>query len=317
MEDSKEISRLVDEFLTRRYMLLMGKNKLAKYLKTTPENIVIAKKVANVKTKSGVTKDKKANLPKILIFDLESSPMISYHFGMWGVNISLDQIIEYPILISWSAKWLFGSGVMSDVLTVDEVMDRDDSRITKSIWNLINEADIVVAHYGDKFDLPLLNTRFITNGLPPASNVTSIDTKSIASRNFKFESNKLDSLATIFGFANKIDTDFMLWRKCMEGDQVSLDKMVEYNKRDVTLLEEIYLKLRPYAKGHPNVGLYVESDNPVCAHCGSENLKYESKYYTQINKYDVYRCECGALNRVRTSSVPKNIRKNLMISTGK
>lgn len=35
----------------------------------------------------------------------------------------------------------------------------------------------------------------------PPTNFTSIDTKSIASQNFKFISNKLDALAIYFGFA--------------------------------------------------------------------------------------------------------------------
>lgn len=30
---------------------------------------------------------------------------------------------------------------------------------------LVNQADIVVTHNGDKFDLPKINSRFIVNGL--------------------------------------------------------------------------------------------------------------------------------------------------------
>jgi len=318
MEDNREIQRLVDEFLNRRYMLDMGRNKLAKYLSASADDVVSAKKIAKKTIAYGyINTVNKVNLPKILVFDIETSPMVSYHFGMWNVNVSLDQVIEYPIMLTWSAKWLFSPDVMSDRLTVDEVMDRDDSRISKSIWTLMNEADIVVSHYGDHFDIPMLNARFIINGLAPASNVQSIDTKAIASRNFKFPSNKLDALAIMFGFAKKLHTDFMLWRRCMEGSEEALEEMLTYNKRDVTLLEEVYLKLRPFAKGHPNVALYLEAEEPVCSHCGSSHLHYESKYYTQVNKYDVYRCDCGALSRVRSSNVPKEVKKNLLISVGK
>ena len=35
---------------------------------------------------------------------------------------------------------------MGDVLTPEEIVKEDDCRIVKSLWNLINEADIVVAH---------------------------------------------------------------------------------------------------------------------------------------------------------------------------
>jgi len=318
MEVNKEIDRLVGEFLNRRYMLDMGRNKLAKYLKVSPEEVVIAKKLAKKTIGYGyINPVKNEKLPKILIFDLESSPMISFHFGHWKQNIGLDQVIQNPILLTWSAKWLFSSEILSDKITPEEVLNVNDKRITTSLWNLINKADIVVAHYGQKFDEPLMNARFLINGLPPVSPYVSIDTKAVASKQFKFPSNKLDALAIYFGFDRKLSTDFMLWRRCMEGNEDAIEEMLTYNKQDVFLLEEVYLKLRPYIHAHPNVGLYLESETPVCSNCGCDHLSYESNYYTQTGRYDVYRCKCGALSRVRQSSVPKPVRKNLLISTGK
>lgn len=318
MEANSVVERIVEDFLKRRYMLDMGKGKLAKYLKCSEEEVVAAKKIAKRIIQYGyVNQVKKSKLPKILIFDLESSPMISYHFGHWKQNIGLDQVIHNPILLTWSAKWLFSPEIHSDSITPEEVLNFDDKRITTTLWLMINEADIVVAHYGQKFDEPLMNARFLINGLPPVSPYVSIDTKAIASRQFKFPSNKLDALAIYFGFERKLSTDFMLWRRCMEGDLGAIQEMLTYNKQDVYLLEEVYLKLRPYIHAHPNLGLYLESEMSVCANCGSSELSHESEYYTQTGKYDVYRCQCGALNRVRSSSVKKDVRRNLLVSTGR
>lgn len=314
MVDNKEINRLVEDFLKRRYLLDMGKNKLASYLKSTPENIVMAKKLAR---KSMITDNKSKNftkLPKILIFDIETSPMISYHFGHWNQNISLDQVIENPIMLTWSAKWLFSSEVISEKITTDEVLRRDDKRIVTALWNLINGADIVVAHFGNKFDIPMMNSRFIINGLQPTTSYKSIDTKAVASKHFRFPSNKLDAIAGYFGFGKKIKTDFLLWRGCMEGNADKIEEMRVYNVQDVIVLEEVYLKLRPYIRSHPNVGLYIDSEVPGCANCGCEDLTLEDQYYTNTNKYDVYRCTCGALSRVRNSSLTKEDRKNLIVS---
>jgi len=313
-----EVDRVIAEFLNRRYLLDMGRNKLANYLKTDAETILIAKKIAKKTINYGyINPVSKAKLPKILIFDLESSPMISFHFGHWKQNIGLDQVIHNPILLTWSAKWLFSPEIISDSITPDEVLNFDDKRITVSLWKIINEADILVAHYGQKFDEPLMNARFLINGLPPVSPYVSIDTKAVASRQFKFPSNKLDALAIYFGFDRKLPTDFMLWRRCMEGSAEAIEEMLKYNEQDCFLLEEIYLKLRPYIHAHPNVGLYLESDTPVCSNCGCDDLKYESNYYTQTGIYDVYRCSCGALSRVRKSRVQKSQSKNLLISTGR
>ena len=70
----------------------------------------------------------------------------------------------------------------------------------------------------------------------------------------------------------KLDTNFDLWKKCMEGDEESLEYMLTYNKGDVTKLEDVYFKLRPYIRKHPNLGIYIGEDVPVCGHCGSTHL---------------------------------------------
>ena len=46
MESGTEIQRLVNEFIGRNYMLNMGAPKLARYLKTSVENVLIAKRMA-------------------------------------------------------------------------------------------------------------------------------------------------------------------------------------------------------------------------------------------------------------------------------
>lgn len=318
MEDNEEIDRLVAEFLNRRYMLDMGKGKLSRYLKSDVENILIAKKIAKKTINYGyinpVTSPK---LPKILIFDIETSPLRAYIWSRWKQNIYLDQTISEWFMLSWSAKWLFSPDVMSDRLTGAEALSEDDSRITKTIWSLINDADIVVAHNGLAFDEKKLNARFLLNGLPPTTPYQSIDTKVIASKQFGFSSNKLDALAGYFGFDVKLDTDFSLWDRCMKGDDESLKYMEIYNRHDVELLEEVYLRLRPWIKAHPNVALYVESTEPACANCGGNHLSYVGNYYTQTGKYETYRCDCGALNRMRKSIVTKDVSRSLMISTGR
>jgi DNA-directed RNA polymerase subunit RPC12/RpoP len=102
------------------------------------------------------------------------------------------------------------------------------------------------------------------------------------------------------------------------GDQIAIDQMCTYNKQDTILLEEVYLKLRPWTKAHPNVAMYIDSTEPMCAHCGSKNVKKIDKpYYTQTNKYDVYRCQCGALSRGRRSITDIDKRDSLLLSTGK
>lgn len=318
MIDNKKIDELVPFFLKKRYYLNMGAGKLSRLFKTDRETIYEARRL----TKNSISTNNKSTnfskLPKILIFDIETTPIKAWVWSRWKQNIYLDQTISEWFCLSWSAKWLFDSEIHSARLTSEEVLKEDDNRIINQIWKLIDEADIVVAHNGLAFDEKKLNARFLLNGLPPASPYQTIDTKLIAAKQFGFSSNKLDALAGYFGLKAKMDTDFELWAACMNGDEEALSYMEEYNRQDVVLLEEVYLRLRPWIKSHPNVGLYFESDVPVCSSCGSEHLTVVSKGYpTQTGIYDTYRCDCGALSRVRTNSLSKEHRKNLLISVAR
>ena len=252
---------------------------------------------------------------KILILDIETTPIKAWVWSRWKQNIYLDQTISEWFMLTWSAKWLFSNKILSARLTKQEVLAEDDSRIVQEIWKLINEADIVVAHNGLAFDEKKLNARFLLNGLKPTAPYQSIDTKLIAAKQFGFSSNKLDALAGYFGINVKLDTDFELWAKCMDGDEKSLKYMEEYNRHDVEILEEVYLRMRPWMRSHPNIGLYLDTENPVCSACGSTHIHQEEDYVTMVGKYPTYICDdCGAYSRSRISSVSKEKRKSLLVS---
>lgn len=179
----------------------------------------------------------------------------------------------------------------------------------------MDEADIVIAHFGDRFDIPTLNARAILNDLPPYNTVRSIDTKKVASSTFKFPSNKLDALAKYFGIPGKIDTEFQLWIDCLKGKENAIEEMRVYNVQDIEVLEAVYLKLRPYVKSHPNVAVYMDTETRVCSSCGSKNIKETDRYqYTNTGKFKIWRCECGAESRGRRTDFDKTKGKKLLTS---
>lgn len=255
---------------------------------------------------------------KVLVLDIETLPLKSYHWSLWKQNIAHSQIISDWCMATWSAKWLNDDVVYSGKVTPQEALDRDDKRISKEIWLMLEDADVVIAHNGEKFDLPRLNTRFILNGLNPPLSYQSIDTLKLARRKFSFSSNKLDYVGEILGLGKKINTDFDLWKGVDRGDQESIDKMEEYNKRDVTLLEEVYLKLAKWMPSHPNLGIYVDTDETLCPCCTSSNLVEKGEYVTMVGVYQTYRCNnCGHISRARVSSVSKEKRKALAVSVAR
>lgn len=289
---------IVKLMIRKPVYLEMGKGKLSKRFKCSPDDIVRARREAR-----GIMKLNKYNgAPKILLFDIETTPMISYTWGRYNQNVSLDQTIQESYMLCWSACWLSEDKVFGDCLTPEEAINCDDTRIIESLWYYVNEADILVAYNGDAFDVKKINGMFFLKGLNPPTPYKVVDPCKVARSKFGFSSNKMDALANYLSIPTKMGTDFNLWKKCMNGDRESLNYMFEYNKKDVEILRQIYIKMLPYITNHPNVCNYI-GEQMACTHCG-ETEKYEKLegyyYYTNTNKYQVYRClTCGSLFRDR------------------
>ena len=254
---------------------------------------------------------------KILILDIETAPLKAFVWGIWNVNVQLGQIETDWFCLTWAAKWLFEDKVYSGCVTPKEAVNQDDKRMIKGIWELVNQADLVIAHNGERFDMPKLNTRFLIHGFNPPLPYQQIDTLKHIRRNFGFTSNKLDYVNQLLNLERKKETSFELWRNCYNGDKQALDQMLDYNVQDVRILEETYLRIRPWIKPHPNMGLFIlDEQQSRCPTCGSADLKEQGKHYnTTANTYELVRCSnCGAASRKRLSKLTIKERRHLTLS---
>lgn len=308
----KTKDEILNLFKEKDYLLNMGAGKLANYYGCSKDLIYECKDIIRNKQNNNISK-----LPKILILDIETAPLKGYVWQWWKQNINYSQQISNFFMITWAAKWLYTSNVMSDKLTSEEAIAEDDKRIVTSLHSLLDEADMVIAHNGNSFDLPKIRTRCLLNGLRSNLYYTQIDTKVIAAKQFGFDSNSLNALARQFGISTKHDTDMNLWIKCVEGDDEALSYMEYYNKHDVEILEEVYLTLRPWIRNHPNLNMYNDTDECGCGNCGHSKLTQKGFYYTQSNRYKTYVCDkCGALNRTRIADKFRD-KNNLLIPVAK
>jgi len=257
---------------------------------------------------------------KVLILDIETAPINAYVWGIWNQNIGTHQIQSDWFCLTWAAKWLFEDKVYSAKLKPKEVTTQNDKRIIEGIWRLVNEADIVIAHNGEKFDMPKLNSRFIINGLNPPLPYQQIDTLKHIRRQFGFTSNKLDYVNKLLNLERKKETNFELWERCMKGNANALSEMEAYNVQDVRILEETYLLIRAWIKPHPNMGLFIlDEKEHRCPNCGSNDLNAQGKmYYTTANAYELMRCSnCGASSRKRLGVINIKEKRHLLISSAK
>lgn len=251
---------------------------------------------------------------KVLIVDIETTPKRAFVWRVWKENISPAQMISDWFMISWNAKWAGEEEMFNSVMTSKEMLAQDDARILDELHPLLDEADVVVAHNGAKFDIPSINTRFIMNGFPPPSPYRQVDTLLVSRRNFNFTRNSLNYIGQALGLGAKAETGgFELWEKCYMGDEVALATMNAYNKQDVLLLERVYYALLPYIPNHPSHG--VASQGFCCPKCGSDDLQKRGTTSTNVSTFQRYRCNsCGGWSRARQNLREKEEMRTTLLS---
>lgn len=216
------------------------------------------------------------NPPKILILDIETSQM---KFKAWRPGkqyLGHDRMIEDWSVLSWSAKWL---GTPEDKImysdTRNERNPKNDKKIIKQIWQLLEEADIVLTQNGDRFDLPKLRSRFEFYSLGEPSHFEKWDSFKIANKYLSEASHSLAFMTKKFckkynKSGHKKYPGISLWDACEDGNIEAFQEMEDYNKIDVLALEEYYVtRLRHWHK--PNLNMYHEQDTFFCA-CGSSSF---------------------------------------------
>jgi hypothetical protein len=255
--------------------------------------------------------------PRIKTLDIETSPIVAYVWSLWKVNIGLNQIVKEWSILSYCVKDL-GSKRVRYEDTSSKEDPRDDSDLLIALHAELSDCDIVIAQNGKAFDLKKINARFIEAGLPPVPPIKVIDTMLIAKDVAKFTSNKLEWLSKHLTdtpkYAHSEFPGMELWTECLKGNKKAWKAMRKYNCIDVPATEELYLKLRPYMIGHPNVAAYYDDDKTRCPRCASTKLTpMEKPALTQSGEYTRYQCgECGGFARSRYTQNTKAKRLSLL-----
>lgn len=227
----------------------------------------------------------KMTKPKVLFLDCESLPNICYAYDLYSPK-NYKMIIKEKSLITFAWKWL-GEKEIHVVKAKEAFKDGD---IIEVINGLFEEADYVIAHYGDKFDLKYIRSRALINNLPAPAPVPSIDTYKLAKKYFNFNANRLDYLGELFGLGRKVKTSFELWDRCAKGERKAINEMAAYNVQDVALLEKIFLKMVPHVQTKLNHQLFTEHDDTVCHNCGSKKIQKRGTIISGLTKRQRYCC---------------------------
>lgn len=254
--------------------------------------------------------------PKIGLLDLETSAAKAYCFGRFDVNLTQAHIAEEggKILVGgW--QWLHEDTQTMLYMTPEEIEAMNDGRITGQLYDLYEEADAIVMHYGKKFDHLVVQTRGLAHGFGKLPTVKIIDTHTIAKKYLKLPNYKLDTIAAYFGLTRKIqNSGIELWIRVQNGDPEAMQEMVDYCAGDLITLKEIFIEIARLGIDGFNAAQYYPDLLVRCKVCGSCNVEPTGRFsYTATGKFEEHSCgTCGTISRSRINKTTREDRKKLL-----
>jgi DNA polymerase elongation subunit (family B) len=206
-----------------------------------------------------------------LFFDIETSYCVGWFWRPGSkIFIPSSNILRHAAIICICYKWEDEKEVYS--LRWDA--KQNDKKALEKFVKVANQADELVGHNSDKFDLAWIRTRCAFHRLDMFPTYATIDTLKVSRSKFRFPDNKLNTIATYLGIGKKIKTTDGLWGRVVEEKcEKSMQEMIKYCKGDVTLLERVFNHLKGHMEPKTHYGVIFGGDRGSCPECGSDDLK--------------------------------------------
>ena len=256
--------------------------------------------------------------PKIIFWDLETLPnpdMVLKNLQSIGNWPGRTMKAELNSIISFGYKYLGADE--AEVINAWEFPQwdkdvNDDSALVAVIYDMLKDADAICTHNGKRFDLKVLNTRLAKHGYPPLHKIPHIDTMVVAKRGLSLYSNSLNNVAKFFGCESKMKHDgWDMWMAMYKRDKRSMKLMSDYCAQDVEVLEQVYMKLRPYMKNSelPDYNVYKDIKGHMCPNCGSKKLYKNGTRMLKGGRQQRLICnECGTTSTFKIDSKKQEIK---------
>lgn len=215
--------------------------------------------------------------PRVLLFDLETT------------NLSAD----FGFILCIGYKWLGDPKIYCPSIDQSPGYARnhtDDTWLLEKFRPVVEDADILVAHYGSRFDRPYLQARALFNGLPPFPALTPlVDTWRIAREKLALSSNRLLSVSNLIGAPEKTPLVGRIWVRAMHGDKKAIKYVKEHCLQDIIVLEKVYQAIAPLRTGPPHMNV-----KGGCPSCGGFRVQSRGRVKTLKSVKQRYSCnECG------------------------
>lgn len=236
---------------------------------------------------------------KRLILDIETMPLLGKTWGLRKQFLGLEQIVKPVRMGSVAAKW-YGSNKTAFFAAFDDDPDQQ-SEMVNAIWDLVDEAHVVVHYNGKSFDMRHLNREFKEQGLVEPSSYQYVDLYQQVKKKFALPSYKLEYVLTWLGLDGKIKhTGFSMWNEIQDPDEKIRDRarrlFRRYNIGDTVKTELVYADLMGWIDNHPNMQLFADrGDEVACPTCLSTDVNMDGTAARgNLSRVQRYRCkDCG------------------------
>lgn len=227
--------------------------------------------------------------PKILLFDLETT----------------DLRADWGVILCTGYKWL-GHG-KPQVISLPDYKQHfahdctDDSLLVRDFREIMVLADMFITWYGERFDVPMVNSKLVKHGLQPLPPITHFDGWKTAKYRMNLSSNRLANVSSFLGLEEKTPVKGEVWKRAVAGYPDAIKYVEEHCLQDIVVLEQAYERLRPFAPTHLNLNL-VQGTKSNCPRCGSNSLQRRGTQVAQARSYQRFQCtKCGSWCRSRKS----------------
>lgn len=236
--------------------------------------------------------------PKILYYDLETSPLKAYVWQLGKQVVrhgQLDQNHAQYGIICVTYCWNDGKPAKCIDWGYEE---QDTKKLIEEFDKIIKQADFVIGKNSARFDNKMLNACRMFAGLPgyPQWTRYTEDLEKQMRRYFRLPSYALDYVSEQFGLGGKIKMEFSDWINIVEKNEHGLSsfkKMIKYGKKDVEDTRKLWQYMEEHFETKINVARF--NDNfKGCRHCGGLNVHKDGFKYNAGVKYQQYQCnDCG------------------------
>ncbi len=167
-----------------------------------------------------------------------------------------DLAANHGFMLSWFMKVEDEKRPRHGIITPKECTDPKlrDKRIVTELLEAIQDVHIVATFYGTGFDIPYMRSRALFWDLPfpEYGSIYHFDLFYRARSNLRLHRRNLGAVSRFLRLQGKTgekdNVDIELWMEAGYGDKTALGFIVEHNKKDVEILQNLFQKLEPYSK---------------------------------------------------------------------